>query len=111
MKRVLKYLVTTAILILIIISISSITIATTLNDLNEPASDTFKGFGKSTVSILTSIGIVISVVVLAVLGVKYMLGSVEERADYKKSLMPYFIGAMFVFGASTIANIIYKFVV
>ena len=58
-------------------------------------------------SALTSIGIVLSVVILAILGVKYMLGSVDERAGYKKSMMPYLIGAVLLFSASTIANIIY----
>ena len=39
-----------------------------------------------------------------------MLGSLEERAQYKKSLLPYFIGAIFVFGATTIPTIIYNMV-
>lgn len=66
--------------------------------------------GINLVSIITSIGIVVSVIAIAILGVKYMLGSVEERADYKKTLMPYLLGATLVFGASTIAQIIYLFV-
>ena len=47
---------------------------------------------------------------MILLGVKYMLGSVEEKAEYKKSLFPYMIGAVFVFGASTIAGIVYSMV-
>ena len=66
--------------------------------------------GKRIVSIISSIGVVISVVVIAVLGIKYMLGSIEERAEYKRTLMPYFIGAILVFGASTIAQIVYQLV-
>ena len=50
---------------------------------------------------------VLSVIVLIVLGVKYMMGSVEEQAEYKRSLMPYVIGAGLVFAASSIAQIIY----
>ena len=37
-----------------------------------------------------------------------MMGSVEERATYKKTLLPYFIGATILFGASVIAGIIYN---
>ena len=37
-----------------------------------------------------------------------MLGSVEEKAEYKKSLMPYIIGCIFVFAASTIATDFYN---
>ena len=60
-------------------------------------------------SVLQVTGIIASatsIVVLIILGIKYMMGSVEEKATYKKTLFPYFIGAIFVFGASTIANVI-----
>lgn len=40
-----------------------------------------------------------------------MTGSVEERAEYKKTLMPYIIGAALVFAASTIAGAIYGFAI
>lgn len=59
-------------------------------------------------STITTIGIVLSVVILAILGIKYMLGCASERADYKKTMMPYLIGAVLVFSASTIANVIYQ---
>ena len=51
---------------------------------------------------------VLSVIVLIVLGIKYMLGSVEEKAEYKKTLLPYVIGATLTFGASSIASVIYN---
>jgi len=38
--------------------------------------------------IINTIGIVISVVGLIAIGIKYFLGSVEEKASYKKSLVP-----------------------
>ena len=65
--------------------------------------------GNSIIRILSTIGIVASVVVLIVLGIKYMMGSAEEKAEYKKTLMPYVIGAGLVFAASTIAQIVYNF--
>lgn len=65
--------------------------------------------GNSIVRILSTIGIVASVIVLIVLGIKYMMGSAEEKAEYKKTLMPYVIGAGLVFAASTIAQIVYTF--
>ena len=37
-----------------------------------------------------------------------MMGSVEEKATYKKTLLPFIIGAAFIFAASTIANIVYN---
>jgi len=71
--------------------------------------DTIKNFGKNIYSILSTIGVALSVIVLAIIGTKYMLGSAEEKASYKKSLMPYVIGCVLLFGASTIATIVYNF--
>lgn len=65
------------------------------------------GAGNKILTVITTIGIVISVVMLIVLGIKYMIGSTEEKAEYKKSLMPYVIGAGILFAASSIAQIIY----
>ena len=42
------------------------------------------------------IGIVVSFVTLMVLGIKYMTGSVSEKAEYKKTMIPYIIGAFMV---------------
>lgn len=59
---------------------------------------------------LTGIGMAVSVIVLLVLGIKYMIGSAEEKAEYKKTMIPYLVGAILIFGASAIANMIYNMV-
>lgn len=66
-----------------------------------------KSAGNTMLTVITTIGIVISVVILIVIGIKYMMGSTAEKAEYKKSLMPYVIGAGILFSASSIAQIIY----
>ena len=48
---------------------------------------------------LSSVGMVASVIVGIILGIKYMMASVEEKANVKESLTPYFIGCIVVFGA------------
>ena len=70
--------------------------------------DEIKNVGNSVIGILQVVGIVLSVIVLIILGIKYMMGSAEEKAEYKKTLLPYIIGACILFGASTIAGIIYN---
>lgn len=65
--------------------------------------------GNDIVKIITTGGVVVSVVVLVVLGIKYMMGSAEEKAEYKKTLMPYVIGAGLVFAASSVATVIFNF--
>ena len=57
---------------------------------------------------ITVIGIVISAITLSVLGIKYMIGSVEEKAEYKKSMIPYIIGVVLLLAASTAVGLIAK---
>lgn len=55
------------------------------------------------------VGIVVSVVALILIGLKYMLGSVEEKAEYKKTLIPYIIGTFILFTGTLVPNLIYIF--
>ena len=93
---------------LIILNVGEI-FAFSVSDLTgtQVSNSDLRGLGNSIVTILTTIGSVVSVIVLIILGIKYMTGSVEEKAEYKKTMMPYVIGAALVFAASTIAGIIY----
>ena len=85
-----------------------------LGDLNQ-----YKGTGEDAplflekvntiVSVIETVGVISSVIILIVIGIKYMLGSVEERADYKKTMIPYLIWAFMVFTVSLIPQIIFKF--
>ena len=59
---------------------------------------------------IRAIGTLVSVGALIVIGIKYMLGSVEEKAEYKKTMIPYLIGAFLVFGITVVPTIIYNFV-
>lgn len=64
--------------------------------------------GKKIVGIIQTVGSVAAVVVLVVLGIKYMIGSTEEKAEYKKTLIPYVIGAILIFAASNVASVVYN---
>lgn len=56
--------------------------------------------------IIRNIGAVASVVCLMIIGIKYMLGSVEEKAEFKKSAKPYLIGMFFLFSTTVILTVI-----
>lgn len=60
------------------------------------------------VGALTTVGTVIAVVGIIILGLKYMMGSVEQKADYKKTMIPYLVGCILIFCISTIVSIIYN---
>lgn len=81
----------------------------TVNGTSDVNVEGITTLGNSVVKIITTAGIVVSVIILVVLGIKYMMGSAEEKAEYKKTLMPYVIGAALVFAASSIATVVFNF--
>lgn len=73
--------------------------------------DNLETVGNQIVSIIRTVGVVAAVIILMVLGIKYMMGSTEERAEYKKSMLPYLIGAVVLFAASALAQVVYQFAI
>ena len=71
--------------------------------------DQVKDLGGKLMGVLQTVGVVVAVIILIVLGIKYMMGSAEEKAEYKKTMIPYLVGAILIFAASTIANVVYQF--
>ena len=57
---------------------------------------------------IRNIAAIAAVIIIMILGVKYMLGSVEEKADYKKSFIPLIIGIILVVAAALIATFIFN---
>ena len=100
------------VLVFIVMFVFTNIYAFSINDLNGEGSTTgnLKATGNKTITILSVIGSLISVIVLIVLVIKYMLGSTEEKAEYKKSMLPYVIGAVSVFASSAIAGAIYNII-
>lgn len=73
------------------------------------AGNTIAGIGNTILTIITTVGMILAVVLVAILGIKYMMGSTEEKAEYKKSMIPYLVGAVLVFGASAIGRAVVQF--
>ena len=64
--------------------------------------------GASIVSVIQVIGIIVTIVSLILIGIKYMTGSLEEKADYKKSMIPYLIGVFIFFSLTQLLGVIIK---
>lgn len=75
---------------------------------DSAATNAVTNFGNNILGIVSTGASVLAVIILIVLGVKYMMGSAEEKAEYKKTLLPYAIGAIFVFGAGLICSILFN---
>lgn len=55
-------------------------------------------------------GIAMAVITLAILGIKYMAASVNERAEYKKTMIPYLIGATLVVAITQLLSVLIEIV-
>ena len=95
---------------LIILIVGNTVQAFSVNDLTGTESDAqeIKTVGNKVIQVISVVGSILSVIVIIVLGIKYMVGSVEEKAEYKRTMIPFLIGAIFIFAASSIAGIIYQ---
>ncbi len=59
---------------------------------------------------IRNISVVVSVIALMIIGLKYIFGSVEEKANYKATLVPYVIGFVFAIAGTTLVDFIYNMV-
>ena len=64
--------------------------------------------GNKILGAIKVIGAFLSVIMLMVIGIKYMLGSVEEKAEYKKTAILYILGAILLFATPQLVDLIYK---
>lgn len=62
----------------------------------------------SIAGVIASVGSIVSIIALVIMGIRYVMGSAEERAEYKKTMIPYIIGAILVFSMTTLPMFIYN---
>ena len=126
MSKSVKIITTLLLVIMLVMSFSNIAFASgsgastagdiggVIDKINDSANDKINddsgvaNLGGQIVGIIQVVGIVVAVVILLVLGIKYMTGSAQEKAEYKKTMIPYIIGAILIFAASTIVNVIFN---
>lgn len=70
--------------------------------------DKLQNFSNDLFSILIIAATAVTIVVGLIIGIKYMMGSVEEKAKYKELLVPYLVGCVAVYGALGIWQIFVK---
>ena len=116
MKKQVKVLSIALIVLTVLLAISNVVLATDIPGKidqiakGNSSADTSKvvNLGATIVTIMKTVGIVVAVVLLLILGIKYMMGSAEEKAEYKKTMIPYLVGAILIFASTTIVNVVYN---
>ena len=61
-------------------------------------------------SVIQIVGVIVAVISISILGIKYMTGSVEQKAEYKKTMIPFIIGIALIVASTTIIKAIYTIV-
>ena len=79
------------------------------NGVTDESSSAFVEKIGGILGVISTVGIICSVIVLCIIGLRYMLGSVEEKAEYKKTMLGYIIGVALLASATTIPNILYNY--
>ena len=116
MKKVSK-IFAIILLVVMLMSFSSVVFAATSVDPgtwknqsgDKIKTDDITNFSASLINVISIVGSAAAIITLIVLGIKYMMGSAEEKAEYKKTMIPYIVGAVLIFAASTIAYVVYQF--
>ena len=59
----------------------------------------------SILAVVRTVGVIIAVAILMIIGIKYIIASAGDRADIKKYAVKYIIGALILFAASGLITI------
>lgn len=75
-------------------------------DIGQVNQSGLQHFSSTFYNIFLTAGTAIAVIAGMVIGIKYMMGSIEEKADIKTMLLPYVVGCIVVFGSFGIWKLI-----
>ena len=78
------------------------------DDYSSEDIDGVKNIAGKVLTAVRNIAVIIAVIMISVLGVKYMVGSVEEKAGYKKAFIPMIVGAILVVSAAQLAKTLFS---
>lgn len=116
MKKTVKMISTLILTVMLVASIAGVALAADVNGVlngltgNGTTVQTkdLTNVGNNIVAIIQVVGIVIAVIILLIIGIKYMIGSASEKAEYKKTMIPYIVGALLIFAGTSLVRVIYS---
>ena len=108
-----KKVVLILIITFLLVNVFNVVFAITPDDYKPSAvttDDAVDVVGKAGVILaaIRNISVIVSVIALMIIGLKYMFGSVEEKANYKATLVPYVIGFVLAISGTTLVSFIYN---
>ena len=99
--------------LLVVICITSFTFAFDPNDydpgeINSADKPVIADMTAKILKYVRYFGIILSLIILSIIGLKYIMASADEKASYKENMVPYFIGIMVLMGSTILPGIIYS---
>lgn len=113
MKQLIKISIRLIIMLLLLMILNNNVYASGTIDTNITIGGTDAIYANKTMTetllgVIQTVGSVISVLALVIIGIRYMLSSVEEKASMKGVLIYYVVGAVLVFATSNLLSIVYN---
>ena len=62
--------------------------------------------GAKILGIFKTIAVIVAIITITIIGIRYMIGSVEQKAQYKETMIPVIIGCVLVIGLAGILTAI-----
>lgn len=62
--------------------------------------------GGQLLTVIRNIAAIVSVITISIIGLRYMVGSVEQRAEYKQTMFPVVVGCILIGSLSAILTVI-----
>lgn len=113
-NKTLKIMTIVILTIISLLLITSNVLAAGLNAVITPqasnAATNVTNIAGQVLNIVQIVGVAVATIMLTILGIRYVSLSPNEKAEYKKGLTIYVIGAVLLFGASMLIGVIRNFI-
>ena len=110
MNKTIKIITVLMLVAMIVFAFSNVSMATDVEITpTQPSSEEISGLTEmagKVISLIQIASVVLAVILIAVFGFKFIMGSANEKADYQKSFIPLIVGVVVVFAATSIAKLI-----
>ena len=84
------------------------TITKEINNTDSKAQKEMTGIASKVTGFIWVLSIIVAVVVVMYTGLKFIVGSANEKAEYKKSLVPIVVGVLLLVFATTVVNALFS---
>lgn len=114
--KTLKIIATILMAIFTVCAVSQVTLAASASDIaggikpdtDSVSAEPLQKMASKILGLIQIASVIFAVVLIAIFGFKFIMGSANEKADYQKSFIPLIVGVVVVFAASSIANLLFS---